>query len=316
MQGCQFHFKRATDLLGPIADADQLASDVAEPLAESAPLAFDTAMAECASADHTAGCQAYHAIWQYLRLTDVIRAVRVDGPLFAAAVKAQAARQPLRRILISGTADYSMLAYLGHAAAKAGASPVFDIIDQCATTLRMNEWYGARRGLNVRTVLTDVNAYRPEGRYDLICTHSFLYWAVGQQRSTLFRNWRDWLAPEGRLCFSNRIEPLSPPIDKLGPSHRINAMAAEFFRRRAELQVELPVPDPEFESLIHSFAYRPAKRIRDLTMDNLQRHFDEAEFVVECALKVEDVVPGHRDKISAPVQGEGRPRFWFQARRA
>jgi len=140
MQGSELHFKRATDVFGPIADADQLASDIAEPLAESAPVAFETAMTACASADDMTGCRAYHAIWQYLRLTDVIRAVRVDGPLFAAAVTAQAARGPLRRILISGTADYSMLAYLGHAAVKAGASPVFDIIDQCATTLRMNEW--------------------------------------------------------------------------------------------------------------------------------------------------------------------------------
>lgn len=316
MQGSELHFKRTMDLFGPIADADQLASDVAEPLAESAPVAFETAMTACTSADDMTGCRSYHAIWQYLRLTDVIRAVRVDGPLFAAAVTAQAARQPLKRILISGTADYSMLAYLGYAAVKAGASPVFDIIDQCATTLRMNEWYGARRGLAVRTVLTDVNAYQPDGKYDLICTHSFLYWAVGQQRSTLFRNWRNWLAPEGRLCFSNRIEPLSPLVDKLSSSHRVGAMVSEFFRRRAQLQVELPVPDSEFESLIHSFAYRPVKRIRDLTMENLQRHFDEAGFVVECALKVEDVVPGHRDKVSSPVQGEGRPRFWFQARRA
>jgi hypothetical protein len=262
------------------------------------------------------GCRAYHAVWQYLRLTDVIRAVRVDGPLFTAAVKAHAARRPLRRILISGTADYSMLAYLGHAARSAGAFPVFDIIDRCATTLRMNEWYGARRGLDVRTALTDVNAYRPTERYDLICTHSFLYWAVGQQRSDLFRNWRDWLAPDGRLCFSNRIEPSSPLIDTVSSSHRVSAMVSEFFRRKAELGVDLPIPDPEFEALIHRFTRRPVTRLRDLTMQNLQHHLDEAGFLVECALNVTDVVPGHRDRISSPVQSEGRPRYWFQARRA
>ncbi|HET6620817.1 MAG TPA: class I SAM-dependent methyltransferase [Dongiaceae bacterium] len=305
-----------TDLSGPIVDADQLAGDILEPLVESAPIAFETAMSECASADGMTGCQAYHAIWQYLRLTDVIRAVRVDGPLFAAAVKAQAARGPLRRILISGTADYSMLAYLGHAARIAGASPAFDVIDRCATTLSMNEWYGARRGLDVRTVLTDVNAYRPTERYDLICTHSFLYWAAGQQRSDLFRNWHDWLAPEGRLCFSNRIEPSSPLADTVSPSSRVQAMVSEFFRRRAELGIVLPVPDREFESLIRSYARRPARRVRDLTMQRLQAHFDEVGLVAETAVKVADVVPGHRDKISAPVQSEGRPRFWFQARRA
>ncbi|HEX6119494.1 MAG TPA: hypothetical protein VFZ03_08570 [Dongiaceae bacterium] len=305
-----------THLFGPIADADQLACDISEPLVESAPIAFETAMSECASADDITGCRTYHAIWQYLRLTGVIRAVRADGPLFAAAVKAHAARWPLRRILISGTADYSMLAYLGHAARNAGASPAFDIIDRCATTLQMNVWYGVRRGLDVRTVQTDVNAYRPTERYDLICTHSFLYWAVGQQRSDLFRNWRDWLAPDGRLCFSNRIEPSAPLVDPLGPSQRIGAMVSEFFRRRTELGITLPVPDSEFESLIRGYARRPAARVRDLTMQELQKQFDEAGLVVESAVKVIDAVPGHRDRESTAVQSEGRPRYWFQARRA
>jgi len=316
MQGSESQFGRAMDLLGPIADADQLASEISEPLAESAPIAFEAAMTGCASADELTGCRAYHAIWQYLRLTDAIRAVRVDGPLFAAAVKAQVVRAPLRRILISGTADYSMLAYLGHAAKSVGASPVFDIVDRCATALKMNEWYSVRRGLAVRTILTDVNAYQPMESYDLISTHSFLYWAGAEQRTRLFRNWRSWLAAEGRLCFSNRIEPISLPPDAVGSANRVNGMVAEFFRRRTELGLSLPIPDPGFESLIRGYARRPVARVRDLSMQRLQQHFDKAGLLVECALKVTDVVPGHRDKISAPVASEGRPRIWFQARRA
>ena len=306
---------RVTDLLGPIADAAQLAREIAEPLEQSAPIAFETAMAQCEPEGAQRGCRAYHAVWQYLRMADVIRAVRVDGPLFAAAVAAQAARAPLRRILISGTADYSMLAYLSHAAARAGVSPVFDVIDQCTTALTMNEWFGARRGIAVRTVLTDVTAYRPTERYDLIATHSFLYWANAEQRTQLFRNWRDWLAPEGRLCFSNRIESIAPSPGAPPPVGHTGEMVSKFLRRRAELGIALPVPEPEFEALVRTYA-TPMLVVRDLTMPALQRNFDESGLLVECALPVTKMVSGHGDINSAPISIEGRPRIWFQARRA
>jgi len=315
MQDGTSQIGRTADFLGPIADAEQLAGEIAEPLLESAPVAFETAMARCSSANAQRDCRAYHAVWQYLRLTDVIRAVRIDGPLFVAAIRAQAARAPLRRILISGSADYSMLAYLAHAAGSIGASPAFDVVDRCGTTLKMNEWYGARRGLTVRTILTDVNAFEPKESYDLIATHSFLHWPDADQRTRLFRNWRAWLAPEGRLCLSNRIEMVSLGADATSLVDRTGEMVSDFFRRRTELRLNLPIPDPEFESLIRSYA-TPMARVRDLTMERLRHHFDDAGLLVECALRVTEAVPGHGDINSAPVPSEGRPRFWFQARRA
>ena len=134
-------------------DAHTLAERIAEPLLESAPLAFTTAMAHC---PHGSACQVYHALWQYLRLAELARSVRVDGPIYAAMAERMARAGRLRRVLITATADYSMLAHLAYGARQAGAAVEFSILDQCATTLRLNAWYAERNGLDVRTIQADV----------------------------------------------------------------------------------------------------------------------------------------------------------------
>jgi hypothetical protein len=121
-----------------------LAERIAEPLLESAPLAFTTAMARCT---HDSACQVYHALWQYLRIAEIVRSVRVDGPIYAAVAERLARAGQLRRVLITATADYSMLAHVAHGARRAGADVEFSIIDQCATALHLNAWYADRMAL-------------------------------------------------------------------------------------------------------------------------------------------------------------------------
>src|SRR5512134_2028139 len=96
---------------GTMPDAHTLAERIAEPLSESAPLAFTTAMARC---QHDSACQVYHALWQYLRLAGLVRAVCVDGPIFAAVAERMARAGKLRRVLITASADFSMLAHLAY----------------------------------------------------------------------------------------------------------------------------------------------------------------------------------------------------------
>src|SRR5262245_30731357 len=129
----------------PSSDGDLLAEAIAEPLRESAPLMFALAHEHCVGGDGARDCRAYHAMWQYLRLAGERRAVRVDGPLYVAAAERLARSGRLRRVLISCTADYSMLAHIAHGARLGGAEPAFDVVDRCRTTLDMNAWYGGRR---------------------------------------------------------------------------------------------------------------------------------------------------------------------------
>src|SRR5262249_10098924 len=105
---------RAQDGPGSLIGSDALVAELAEPLLESAPIAYRTALQVCPSNCSGADCTAYHAVWQYLRLAGTMRSMRVDGALFVAAAERLARGGGLQRVLISGSADYSMLAHLSH----------------------------------------------------------------------------------------------------------------------------------------------------------------------------------------------------------
>ena len=301
--------------LGTIADADLLAAEIDEPLAKSAPMAFALARHNCATRGPANDCRAYHAIWQYLRLTGIARSVRSDGPLFVAAAERLARVGRLRRVLVCGTADYSMLAYLGHAARRVEAETSFDVLDHCATTLQLNDWYGKHANLRVRTICADVLAFEPDEPYDLVCTHSFLAWLDYEKREQLVMKWRDWLKPGGELAFSNRIDLLDGPPRSSDHGRRAETMTGEFFQRCTEMNLELPVDRESFRELIRQFCERSLHRRRDMPMETLQNWLGNAGLDLDLAVLAASVVPNNRDRASSPVQEEGRPRVWFLARR-
>jgi hypothetical protein len=302
--------------LGQLIDAEQLVAEIDEPLVTSAPIAFRIARETCRQGARANDCRAYHAIWQYLRLTGVIRSLRSDGPLFVAAAARRAREDRLRRVLICGSADYAMLAYLSHAARQAGAKTHFDVLDRCESTLRLNAWYAEQRGLSVSTVATDVFAFAPEHRYDLICTHSFLTWMDYENRPLLMQRWHDWLAPSGELCFSNRLDPEVAMESDRDFEDRRRDMAAEFFTRCDERHVTLPADRDQFADLIHQYGERTKHRRHDMPMSVMSRWMQAANLKAELVVRIKDIVTNANDRASTPVRTETRPRTWFLARRA
>ncbi len=78
-----------------------------EPLQESAPLMWRQAQQSCGPQ-----CRSYHGVWQYLRMLGVITSIRGDGAYFIDAVRRLAREGELKRVLISGAADYGTLAHV------------------------------------------------------------------------------------------------------------------------------------------------------------------------------------------------------------
>lgn len=303
-------------LFGPLPDARTLAERIAEPLIESAPLAFATAMVRC---PHDSACQVYHAVWQYLRLAEVVRSVRVDGPIYAAVAERLACAGRLRRVLITATADYSMLAHLAHGARLAGADVEFSIIDQCATALHLNDWYAARNGINVRTIQADVLEYEGEGGYDLICTHSLLTLLQPLERPRLFTQWRTWLVQNGLVCFSNRVWDRHIHLTQQELAQRAAEMAETAIRKLGQGGIPLPCPADEFARLVGRYGERHGDRdgnLPALPLSEIERWTREAGLVVEIAVAASQVVAETNDRAPGPFPTERGPRIWFQLRRA
>jgi SAM-dependent methyltransferase len=301
---------------GPLPDAHTLAKRTAEPLLESAPLAFTTAMAHC---PHDSACQVYHAVWQYLRLAEVVRSVRVDGPIYAAVAEQLACAGRLRRVLITATADYSMLAHLAYGVRRAGADVEFSIIDRCATALQLNAWYADRNGLDVRTIQADVLEHEGGGDYDLICTHSLLTLLPPVSRGRLFSQWRRSLARSGRICFSNRVWNHHIHLTQREIDRRSAAMAEGAIRKLEQNGVPLPCPADHFAKLVTRYSERYGNRSTDLPplpLSDIERWAQDADLDIEIAVPAGEVVADASDQAPGPFPTDRGPRMWFQLRQA
>jgi len=308
--------KSSIDLLiGPLIDGPSLVEQIAEPLEESAPVAFDSAMNRC-DHEHDGACQAYHAVWQYLRLINIAPSVRVDGSIYVAAAERLARAGRLQRVLITASADYSMLAHLAFGARRGGAEPVFDIVDRCATALHLNEWYAAREGLRVRTIQAAIPQASGSGPYDLICSHSFIQWLPPEDRGPLFKVWRSCLTPEGRICLSNRVWTDDYVLNPEEMKQRVNAMINKAMGKLAESGIALPCERERFVELLRTYGYRRRDRHPALPLADFERWISEAGLAVEIAVPGAKVVAENYDYTPSPFSIERGPRMWFQLRRA
>lgn len=177
-----------------------------EPLSLSAPLAARLASELCAKhpSSHR-DCAWYHGAWQYFRLLDLVATPQDHTSFFLQALTTLARGDRHRRILICGSADYSMLAHVARAYRGASTPPAITVVDICETPLFLNRWYAARLDMSVQTHRSDILEYGAATPFDVICTHSFLGNFPPACRQELIATWSKLLRPGGKLLTINRI---------------------------------------------------------------------------------------------------------------
>ncbi|WP_119300860.1 class I SAM-dependent methyltransferase [Dongia deserti] len=302
---------RLSVFLAPLMEKQRLIDEIAEPVGVSAPIAFETAQRLCD--DGQGGdCRAYHSVWQYLRHSGAWQSIRNDGALFVAAAEQLAREGRLNRGLISGAADYSMLAHVAHGAGRGESRLVIDVVDQCETALRMNEWYAAERGLIVGTFKSTALSFAPEHQYDLVCTHSFLTWQPFADRPLLFRKWADWLRPGGRLCFSDRVSSIDTPYDPAARKERLERLIADALGRLAEQGTRLPCSEAEFADLIRKFGLRFHQDQPAMPKEMVEAWAAEAGLETDLALPIAEVLPGASTPSFLSQARSDRVRMWFE----
>ena len=184
-----------------------------EPLAESAPLARRLAAEHCLK-DATGGdvCGWYHGLWQDLRLIGFDASPGDQADFFQEAFALVARNPGRKRILISGAADYGILAHLLLACRRNAIEVDVTVLDLCPTPLHLNTWFADRLGLPITTVCADILEYEPEQTFDVICSHSFLIQFTAERRDLVVAKWRQMLASGGHLVAVNRVRAASGPV--------------------------------------------------------------------------------------------------------
>jgi len=213
-----------------------------EPLAISAPFALEWAKASCVEVAAHPSCEAYHGFWQYMRLMGLGKTLSGQSARYLSTLE-QLAREwaghPAAgppQVLISGCADYSMLAHVLHACGRLDPPVAVTVLDVCATPLLLNQWYARRTGVPIAVVRSDILQHHPAKAYDLIITSSFLGYFSPGVRPRMFQGFAAMLRAGGRLVLANRIRSGSE-TDAVGFSAQ---QTDDFAARAAQLCGTLP----------------------------------------------------------------------------
>jgi SAM-dependent methyltransferase len=224
-----------------------------EPLAESAPVAWSLAPALCAGDPASPeSCLWYHRIWQYLRLLDIITSIRTNTPFLLGTLERLAPTHP--RVLIAGSADYGMLAHLRHAF---GARPLdVTLVDRCATSVRINQWYAERYGMALSAVCGDALAMESERPFDLVCTHNFVGRFDDARRQQLVDRWHALLRPGGVVITTQRVRPGSEERISSYSDDEARALAATVAEAAAAYPWTLGATPEEIREVTYEYALR------------------------------------------------------------
>jgi len=224
-----------------------------EPLADSAPVGWSLAPALCAGdpASHDS-CLWYHRVWQYLRLLGIITSIRTNTGFLLATLERLAPTHP--RVLISGSADYAMLAHLRQAY---GTRPLHvTMLDRCAMPVAMNQWYADRFGMAFTPICGDALAVESDRPFDLVCTHNFVGRFDDAGRQRLVDRWHAVLRPGGVVVTTQRVRPGNRLRKASYSDDEARALAAKVVEAAAAYGGALGAPLPELREVTYQYARR------------------------------------------------------------
>jgi SAM-dependent methyltransferase len=217
-----------------------------EPLGASAPLARRLAPQLCRKDPATGEtCAWCHGIWQYLRLMGLAGAPKQHAEFYRRALNSITGAGSAPRVLVSGAADYSMLAHVLAIYREGGIEPAVTAIDICETPLFLNRWYAERTSASIKCERRDILEYAPATPFDVICTHSFLVQFSPEDRIRLVAKWRELLRPGGAVVTITRVRP-GAGAERVGFSpEQTQAFRATVLRKAESMRASLQVDPAE-----------------------------------------------------------------------
>lgn len=207
-------------------------------LVDAAPYAWELSRQSC-RVDPATGdsCRWHHGLWPWLRLMNLNTSPERFAGFYAAAFARALAGRDSPRILVSGAADFEMLAQVEAACRRVGAAAELAVVDLCETPLALNRWYAERRGLRLATERGDILDCVADRPFDVVCSDSFLGQFPVEARERLVARWASLLKRGGSVITVNRLRPDADAASRVGFS---GEQASAFVDRVRDAASELP----------------------------------------------------------------------------
>jgi len=221
-----------------LANASHIIED--ENRLHAAKFAHGLAQTHCLHDQELQSCAWYHGSWQFLRLLDLVSTPAAHAAHYQSQLEAISQDPGFKNILISGSADFSMVKTIHESLSHRGKAIRMTVADICSTPLKVCEHYAAEAGIRITPLQQDILEGLPPASFDAIFTHSFMGYFDDSTRPALIRQWARALRKGGRLVTVQRVRDNYPDdivrfsageienfvarADSMMPEHRDSAL--------------------------------------------------------------------------------------------
>lgn len=182
-----------------------LTIDVSKLLEESCDLNYEIAKENCKNGIMSNGdCCWYHSVWQYLRLIDKVSSPQWHTDFYRKAFNK--IQKDNIKVLISGTADYSLLALIYSFATENNKKVDIYVLDTCKTPLSICEWFAEKHNFTIKVINSSImNLEEKQLKFDLICTDAFLTRFKAEDAKRIIKIWYNCLNDNGIVATTIRV---------------------------------------------------------------------------------------------------------------
>jgi hypothetical protein len=172
-------------------------------------------------------CEWYHSVWQYLRIFGMVSNPDWHSEFYletlANAIRRCGSTEPHHppKVLVTGAADYSILAYALEAADRSGIAADVGVLDRCRTPLIACEWYARYRNVHegrnnkVSIRVHEMDIFSAPSKltsgYDLITADAYLTRFEPSDAEKVVTAWYQLLRLGGSVVTTVRLHPLDAP---------------------------------------------------------------------------------------------------------
>ena len=254
--------------------------------------------------DNDNSCCWYHSVWQYLRLLDCVSAPQWHDEFYRSAfvdVAKKNGENRIIKILISGTADYSLLHLLIDAFFQLynqedmKVNSRIYVLDKCPTPINMCSLYPEyvaqfnwkkksylEKCIQIIPCNNDIFLYRENG-FDLICTDAFLTRFSEENVKSVLNTWKNMLREEGIIVTTVREHTEQKGKNLILVSKDIRKFEKKVLARYKEYiskNGQFPITEEELVFLANRYIIRMvSNNIGD--QKNIVSMFKKEEFEVE-----------------------------------
>ena len=276
-----------------------------EPLELSAPLARRLAPQICRKDPATGEtCAWCHGIWQYLRLMGLAATPEHHAEFYRRAFRAVAGGKGAPRVLVSGAADYSMLAHVLASFRERGVEPDVTVVDACDTPLHLSRWYAERESASVACSRADILEYDADAPFDAVCSHSFLVQFSPDERIRLLEKWRQLLRPGGAVITVTRVRPMAGSERARFSPEQAQSFRATVLRQAEAMRALLQVDPNELaqEAELYISGQRPWPVH---SREEIQHSFEAGGFRIDELSDAPPAGPSGQQQDGPAVAGSG-----------